>query len=468
MKKLIIILVILSNIMFPISAYASEESFNHSKEFPLVFLFIVILLFFGRIGASLVERFHQSSVLGELLMGILLAALALFPCLHGINNLSHNPLLVGIAEIGVLLLLFKTGIETNLHEMKRVGIRSLIVAIVGVILPFIGGYFFARMLMPDIDRNICLFLGATLTATSVGISTRIFKDFNILKTIEAKIVLGAAVIDDVLGLLILAIVSGIVSAGHVEIITVVALGTKAFIFLAGSLFLGNLFATRLGAWTARINPGVDMKMALALVFCGVFSYTASSLAGLAPIIGAFAAGLILDPIHFKQFDPPYLATRLRIWTNQLRVDGQTSVNTINEMDARAYRKEQMHVETLIESISNFFVPIFFVYTGLQVNLSAFSDIRTIGIALVITAIAVAGKLACGYAAGKSVDRKLIGFGMVPRGEVGLIFLNVGKKMGVVNSQIFAIGVIMVILTTLGTPIILNMIISKRNASEALT
>lgn len=468
MKKLIIISVILSNIILPLSAYASEERANHSIEFPLVFLFIVILLFIGRIGASLVQRFHQPSVLGELLMGVILAAAALIPGLQGIQDLFHNPLLVGIAEIGVLLLLFRTGIETNLYDMKRVGIKSFIVAIVGVILPFFGGYFFARMIMPDIGINTCLFLGATLTATSVGISTRVFKDLNILKTIEAQIVLGAAVIDDVLGLLILAIVSGIVSAGHVDVMTVVILCAKALIFLVGSLFIGNLLLPHLGAWVARIHPGDGMKMALALVFCGVFSYTASTFAGLAPIIGAFAAGLILDPIHFKQFDPPYLAKRLRTWTCQLRVNNQDSINTISEMEAKACSKEQMHVETLIENISNFFVPIFFVYTGLQVNLSVFSDIKTVSIALVITSIAIIGKLACGYTVGKKVDCKLIGFGMVPRGEVGLIFLNVGKKMGVVNCQIFAIGVIMVILTTLITPPILNWIIYKRNAVKVLT
>jgi Kef-type K+ transport system membrane component KefB len=460
MKKIITILVMLGSLIFPLSAYASEESVDHLSQFPLVFLFIVTLLLLARIG-SLIERCYQPSVLGELLMGVLLATVALCPCFHGIVDIARHPLVVGVAEIGVLLLLFRTGLESNLHEMKHIGLKSFTVAIVGVILPFIGGYIASKMLLPDLENNTCLFVGATLTATSVGISSRVFKDLNILKTIEAQIVLGAAVIDDVLGLLILAIVGGIVSSGHVEVVPVIILCVKAIGFLLGTIVLGRLFAPYLGALAARIHSGVGMKMALALVFCGGFAYLASALAGLAPIIGAFAAGLILDPVHFKKFKSPHLVKKLHSWSDQLRQSGG-SIDLIREMEKEAICKDRMHVEHLIEGISSFFVPIFFVYTGFQVDLSVFSDTKTIGIAFIITAVAVLGKLACGYVAGKSVDRKLIGFGMIPRGEVGLIFLNVGKRLGVVNSQIFAIGVIMVILTTLLTPPILNAVIRKRN------
>jgi Kef-type K+ transport system membrane component KefB len=469
MKKIIIILVVLGSIITPQLAYASGKSVSHSNEFSLVFLFVVILLLAGRIGA-LAERFRQPSVLGELIMGMILGVLALLPGLHGILDLACEPIVVGIAEIGVLLLLFRTGLETNLHDMKSVGVRALAVAVVGVVLPFVGGFLAIKILMPGMSNNTSLFFGATLTATSVGITTRVFKDLNILKTIEAQIVLGAAVIDDVLGLLILGIITGIVSSGHVELVTVVVLCVKAFVFFVGAIFFGRLLAPRFGVWLSRIHPGSGMKMALALVFCGVFSYAASALAGLAPIVGAFTAGLILDPVHFKSFNAPLNADRLRAWANQLRcVSSEDSTDIINEMEDVVQDKEQMHLDSLIEGMSNFFIPIFFVYTGLQVNFSVFCDIKIVCIALVITAIAFIGKIACGYAAGKTVDCKLIGFGMVPRGEVGLIFLNVGKKLGVVSSQTFAIGVIMVVLTTLFTPPILNMLVRKRNAlNKALT
>lgn len=452
-------------LLAPVAANASENAESgHGSDFPLIFLFIVILLLAGRIGA-LAERFKQPAVLGELLMGVALAALALLPGLHGIIGLSQDPLVVGIAEIGVLLLLFRTGLESNIHEMKRVGIKALLVAIVGVALPFVGGYISARLLMPGMDNNVYLFLGATLTATSVGITARVFKDLGVLKSIEAQIVLGAAVIDDILGLLILAIVGGIVSAGHVEAGTVVILCAKALAFLVGAIILGQLLAPRLGRLAARIHDGVGMKMALALLFCGGFSYAASALAGLAPIVGAFAAGLILDPVHFNKFAAPHLTERIRGWISRIKKRDDESAALIADMEDAAHHEDHMHIENLIESISNFFVPIFFVYTGLQVNLSVFTDLKTVGIALVITLVAFAGKLACGYMAGKGIDHKLVGFGMVPRGEVGLIFLNVGKGLGVVNDQIFAVGVIMVIMTTLLTPPILNSMIRKKNAAK---
>jgi Kef-type K+ transport system membrane component KefB len=358
-------------------------------------------------------------------------------------------------------------VESYIGEMKRVGLKALIVAVVGVALPFVGGYFAAGMLMPGMDGNVYLFLGATLTATSVGITARVFKDLNVLKTIEAQIVLGAAVIDDVLGLLILAIVGGIVSAGHVAAATVAILCLKALAFLAGSIVIGQLLAPRLGRLTARIHSGVGMKMALALMFCGAFAYAASALAGLAPIVGAFAAGLILDPVHFKDFSAPHLADRIRAWSSRLKQSGGGAPADISaEMEDAARHEEHMHVENLIEGVSSFFVPIFFVHTGLQVNLHVFTDLKTVGIALVITAVAFLGKLICGYSAGKGIDHKLVGFGMVPRGEVGLIFLNVGKGLGVVTDQIFAVGVIMVIMTTLLTPPILNSMIRKRTAQAA--
>ncbi|MFA5250849.1 MAG: cation:proton antiporter, partial [Parachlamydiales bacterium] len=221
------------------------------------------------------------AVLGELVMGILLAALAFLPLFSGLLNLSHDPLISGIAEIGVLLLLFQTGLKSNLREMQHVGLRALIVASVGVILPFAGGYLAAKILIPGISGSTCLFLGATLTATSVGITSRVFQDLNILNTKEAKIVLGASVIDDVLGLLILAIVGGIVAEGHVEFLDILILCSKALAFFALAIFLARPLAPYLGSWAARVHHGIGMKTTLALVFCGAFAYAAWAIAGLA-------------------------------------------------------------------------------------------------------------------------------------------------------------------------------------------
>ena len=439
---------------------AGNAAGGHGGTLPLVFLFLVIMLLFARIGA-MVERIGQPAVLGELLMGVLLGVLAFLPGLHFIEPLKGNAFIKDMAEIGVILLLFRTGLESNVREMAKVGVRALVVALVGVALPFVGGYFVSQWLMPGHAFSTYLFIGATLTATSVGITARVFKDLDILKSKEAKIVLGAAVIDDVLGLIILAVVAGIVSSGTISFATVSILSLKALAFLIGSIVVGQLLSPRLGVWFSRIHSGVGMKMALALLFCATFAYGASALAGLAPIVGAFAAGLVLDPVHFKPFMAPHIAQKIRGWAR--RVNGDSTL--AGEMDEAAQREDHSHIESLIDGVSHFFVPIFFVYTGMQVNLSAFTDPTIVGVALAITAVAVLGKVLCGSVAGPGTDKKLVGFGMVPRGEVGLIFANVGKQLGAVNDSVFAMIVIMVILTTLLVPPILSLMIKRRKAAS---
>jgi Kef-type K+ transport system membrane component KefB len=280
-------------------------------------------------------------------------------------------------------------------------------------------------------------------------------------------VLGAAVIDDILGLLILAVVAGIVSAGTVQAGLVAIMAAKALIFLTATVVVGRLVAPTLGKWFSHIHSGIGMKMALALLVCAVFSYVASAWAGLAPIIGAFAAGLVLDPVHFERFIKPKIATRIHDWVEHINKHTESdSLQIVNEMKEVAIQEEDEHVENLIEGVGNFFIPIFFVYTGLHVNLAAFADWQTIVIALAITVVAVAGKAISGLAAGKGVSHALVGFGMVPRGEVGLIFINVGRQLGVINDQVFAIVVAVVILTTLLTPPILGAIVRKEHLAAS--
>jgi len=445
----------------PAIAYASGGAEGgHGGALPLTFLFVGVMLLFARIGA-LVERWGQPAVLGELVMGLILGALAFVPALHGIESFKGNEVIIALSEIGVLLLLFSTGLESNIREMSKVGVPAFLVAIVGVVLPFAGGYFASKLLMPDISFEAALFIGATLTATSVGSTARVFQDLRFSGK-EKDIVLGAAVIDDILGLLILAIVAGIVSGGSIEASTIAILSAKAFAFLVFSIAAGQILAPKVGQMFSKIHTGQGMKMAIALFFMFAYSYGAAELAGLAPIVGAFAAGLVLDPVHFKHFSAPRTVSKVRGWIDSLKdTAGEEVKNVRDAMEKYAHHETHAHVENYVEYVSSFFVPLFFIYTGMQVNLAAFGNLKVVGIALVITTVAIIGKLVAGAVAGKGVDKKLIGFGMVPRGEVGLIFANVGKQLGVVNDEIFAVAVIMVILTTLVTPPILGNMIKKK-------
>ena len=417
-------------------------------------LWLSVILIAAKL-ASLIEKFGQSAVLGELLIGIFLGNLALI----GINifdPIKKDVFLPFLAELGVIILLFQVGLESNISEMRKVGWRAFLVAIVGVVAPFVlGTWIVGPWLLPNLESNTYLFLGAALTATSVGITARVFKDLGKLKIPEAKIVLGAAVIDDVIGLIILAVVSAMVASGSVSAGSVAIIFGKSLAFLVGAIVIGQLIAPYIGRYMSKIHTGIGMKITLAICFALVFAALAG-LIGLAPIVGAFAAGLVLDPVHFDYFSKPAAATDLVKYAEA--AEGEHKEKLL----AKAKHHSDKHIEELIEPIAAFFVPVFFVMTGMSVNLGTLSDPKIILAGLGLTVAAFIGKIVSGLAAG-NVQKLLVGFGMVPRGEVGLIFATIGKQLGVVPDSVFSVILIMVILTTLLTPPILSHLLKRKQA-----
>jgi Kef-type K+ transport system membrane component KefB len=435
-----------------VGAMASGGENTH--EYAISFLWISIILIFAKL-SSLVEKLGQPAVLGELVIGIVLGNLGLVG-MHLLEPLGHSSIIGFLAELGVVILLFQIGLESNIAEMGKVGGRAFAVAIIGVVLPFISGVLVGQALMPGLDLNTYLFIGASLTATSVGITARVFKDLGKLQIKEAKIVLGAAVIDDILGLVILAVVSAMATAGSVSATQVGLILAKSVIFLVAAVLAGHIFAPSISKVFSKIHSGVGMKLTLALVFALVFAYLANAI-GLAAIVGAFAAGLVLDPVHFKTFKRPKVCDDL-----EHHFHGEEEHKS--KVDHLVHQHSHKHIEDLIEPIGNFLVPIFFVMTGFMVKLETLFDIKVILIALALTIVAIIGKLLAGSVAGK-VKKALVGWGMVPRGEVGLIFATIGKSIGVVNDTVFSVIVIMVILTTLVTPPILNVYLKKMETEQ---
>ncbi len=428
----------------------AAETTSHAG-YTSTFLWIAIILLLAKM-ASLVERLGLPSVLGELLLGVLLGNLILLniPLFEGIK---HDTIIPFLAELGVVILLFQIGLESNIEKMKKVGVRALLVALVGVILPFILGTFLVGpFLLPGLSTNTYLFIGATLTATSVGITARVFQDLKKLQTPEAQIVLGAAVIDDVLGLIILAVVSQIVVTGNVSLLSIAIISGKALAFLIGAIVLGRLSAPLLGKFLSKIHTGIGMKFTLAISF-GLFLAYCAGLLGLAPIVGAFAAGLVLDPVHFRYFKDPHVVHDIRSAVSESHPELNQKFKEL--MEPHAHR----HVEDLIEPLGHFLVPIFFVVTGMAVKLETLADPTILLIALGLTLAAFIGKIAAGLVAGK-VNRWLVGWGMVPRGEVGLIFAAIGKGLGVINDQVFSVIVVLVMLTTLIPPPVLAYLLKK--------
>lgn len=322
-----------------------------------------------------------------------------------------------LSRIAVIVLLFLVGLETSYHEMRKVGGPALRVAIVGIVLPFALGVGVMWWLMPEAPTAKGIFIGAILTATSVGITARVLRDLGHSRRDEARIILGAAVIDDVLGLIVLAVVSGLVTTGAISVMGVAVITAKAAAFLFGSIALGIWLAPRLVRRVARYEFE-NQKLLFGLGFAFALSWLAN-LAGLATIVGAFAAGLILEEFFLEEFK------------------GQS-------------------LRELLSPIESLIVPVFFVLMGIQVKLETFADAKVVWMALALTACAIIGKVLAGYVCSAKLNRTAIGIGMMPRGEVGLIFAGIGKGLGVVNDAVFSAVVIMVMVTTLLTPPLLKL------------
>jgi Kef-type K+ transport system membrane component KefB len=410
---------------------------------PTVLIGIVVILLIAKLGGELFERIGQPTVLGELVGGIIIGNLVLLG-FAAAEPLKTNEVISALAEIGVIILLFEVGLESDLKEMAEVGWSSLLVAVLGVIVPFFLGWGVSAYFIPGEARLGHIFIGATLCATSVGITARVFRDLGKLGTREARIILGAAVIDDVLGLLILAVVAGAIRASAtgvaLSVMDVGLIAAKALIFLAGSIALGHFVVPHLLRGAGRLESR-GVLLTLAICFCLLLSWVAAKV-GLAPIVGAFAAGLVLDEVHYKP--------------------------------ARARKERELH--ELLQPVSTVLVPIFFVLMGLKVDLRFFGQLGLLGFALALTVAAILGKQICSVGVlERGTNRIAIGLGMIPRGEVGLIFAGIGATLmlptpsgisePVIAPATFGAVVIMVIVTTLVTPPLLKWSLSRRTPGQ---
>ncbi len=420
------------------------------------FLWLAVILFLARL-SSLVEKAGIPGVLGELLMGVALGNLSLLG-IGFFDRVAEDATLLVFAELGVVILLFQIGLETTVAELSKVGARAFAVAVVGVAVPFaLGAFVVGPLLLPGMDLAAHLFVGATLCATSVGITGRVFRDAKRLDSPEARIVLGAAVIDDVLGLVILAVVTGFVQSGSVSARDVAVIVLEAFAFLVGAVVVGRALAPHLARVLAGVSDTMATKLTLLLSVGLGLAWLAHAI-GLAPIIGAFAAGVLLEPIFLKDFEAPQIVRELKPLVDRLPAPEA-------ERAGRALdRYRDHHHEHILEPLGHFLVPVFFVYTGMQVKLAALADPGVLAVALGVTVAAIAGKIVAGAAAGP-VNRWVVGWGMVPRGEVGLIFAAIGRQLGVVDERLFSVIVTMVILTTLATPPVLAWLLGRGAGRE---
>ena len=414
----------------------AEESGGHGLRIRDVFFALIAILVLAKVLGEMAERRGQPAVLGELVAGVLLGAsvLGVIPASGELYDIVHV-----LAEIGVVLLLFEIGLETDLKEMFRVGATAARVAMIGVFLPFLLGFLYWYLASPAIGVSppgvsfavVAIFVGATLTATSVGITARVLSDLSRMHTPEARIIIGAAVIDDVLGIVILAVVSGMVGGAALGVLSI----TKIFVFAVGFLVLAVVLGTR---FAPAIFDFVDRMrtrgVLLVAAFCFALGIAAlADLAGSAMIIGAFAAGLVLS--------------------------------STNQFDAVVER---------IEPVADIFTPIFFVAVGAPVNVRLFIpgtedfDLAVLAVGLILTVIAIIGKLVAGLGVTRpDTSKLLVGVGMVPRGEVGLIFASIGLTAGILSSSVYSAILIMVILSTFIVPPALKVLFARKPQDSSL-
>jgi Kef-type K+ transport system membrane component KefB/glycine cleavage system regulatory protein len=381
-----------------------------------VLLDILVVLFAAKLAAEVAERVGLPAVVGEIIAGIVIGPSAL-------GLVGGDDVLRTLAELGVILLLFDVGLEMDLAELAAVGRASMSVATIGVVVPFVAGY--GAGLVLGMEGTEALFVGAALTATSVGITARVFGDLRALGTVEARTVLGAAVADDVMGLVILTVVVRVATTGSVSLGGVGTVVAVAIAFLVLTTAAGIRLAPSAFAFVARVSRSSGTLVALALAFALACAELANA-AKLAPIVGAFVAGVCLG---------------------------------------RSPAADRVRRELI--PVGHLFIPVFFLQVGIDADIGQFARADVIGTAAALLVVAVLGKIVSAVGLGRAPgDRLLVGIGMIPRGEVGLIFATIGLREHVFGDDVYGALLLVVLVTTLMTPPILRWLLLRRRARAA--
>lgn len=398
-------------------------------------LFFIFLA--AKVAAEIFERIHQPPVIGELLAGVLIGPFALgfiglpdailIDAFHGDPQFAQEAVTLVfhlLGELGVVVLLFFVGLETRISDIFGVGIQAAVVAVLGVILPFVLGYGFVGIILRHSQAE-AIFIGAAMVATSVGITARVLRDLGVIASTESRVILGAAVIDDILAMVVLAVASGIATTGSISPAAIILILGQAMFFTIFVTLIGTGVVQRYGLHLEALKmEGAPLAVSL-LAMLGLAAL--AGVFGLAAIIGAFLAGMVF-----------------------------------------AEAREQFELEHQALPIYQFLVPFFFVITGSQVDWRLFLNGDVMGTALAVTALAIVGKVVgCGLPSLRLGARSaaIVGAGMVPRGEVGLIVASLGLSLGAIGDQIFSMVVIMSILTTIVAPPALRVLYAGHPALE---
>ncbi len=385
----------------------------------LLALFTIFIA--AQIGAEIAQRLKLPGVVGEIVAGCAIGPAALG--LISVDQIAAGTPLDVLAELGVVLLLFSVGLETRLDDLRKVGKSAFLVGVLGVIVPFGLGSLWAHG--SGFEWVQSMFIAAAFVATSAGITARVLQELGVLDRVESRVILGAAVIDDILAMLLLGIVTALQGGGGVDFTGLALVLGQAIGFVAVIGWVGTRVMRKRSTWIDRpINPLSPLMITLAL--CLGLAWLSTGF-GLAAIIGAFLAGMIASETH---------------------------------------RRDEL--EHQMQPLLAFLTPFFFVVTGAKVNLAELASASALGMLALVTVIAIVSKLAGGFLGSLSLGRRgalIVGFGMVPRGEVGVVIASLGLAAGVFDERIYAVIVAMSLLTAMVTPPILALLLQERPASS---
>jgi Kef-type K+ transport system membrane component KefB len=451
-------------------------SSSHDPIAPIL-LWVTLILFFALVGRYLAQSLHQPAVLGELLMGVILGNACYYFGVHlavilreapeifnimreilagmplrqavylnipdpfyaerliavlsgpyGLDMVKVANILEVLSRYGVIFLLFMVGLESSLTELKQTGRESIQVALLGVITPILLGFMVAHLLMPTSSYKVVLFVAATLAATSVGITARVLSEMKKLRTREARTILGAAMIDDILGLILLSVVSSLVTNDVVNMADILRIFVSAMLFFVAVLAIGPALLRLIVLFFNFFLEAWEVKLFAVFMFVMFLAWLAT-LVDLAAIIGAFCAGLVLhDGIFVSKENAP---------------------------------EEERSIKSLVGPLESILAPLFFILIGVQVKLEAFTQVPVLIMASGLIVAAIIGKLVSGLGGNAGDDRLAIGIGMLPRGEVGLVFASIGRTLGIISDELFSAIILMVMVTTFLAPPLLKSRFKKK-------
>lgn len=434
---------------------AATVQLAQTKYDPIIYLWLVIFIFLSR-GLSIVKKIGLPLVVGEILAGVILSELHMF----GINlfhDAANNVMVQFLAEIGSIFLMFEIGIASKFSDLKKNMKLGFKLAIFGSMLTFSGGFFIAKYLIPGSSLKLNLLVGIICAATATGISAKTFKDMGILRTREVKIVLVASILDELVSIFCFAIISAMLLETSRSLTNISLSILQVCCFFIFTVIFGQLITPLLTHWSTKIHAGLNMKVGVLLIICFLFSWIAYEL-GLAFVVGAFVAGLILDQVYFKSFSKSTFFLQLRHISSKI---GDRDLR--NQLNNVILTQEDRNLEEMLKPLSHFFVPVFFIYIGLQLNMENLFQTETLIATFTILAVSFIGRIISGYLVkgnGIKLNRLILGLGMTPIGEAGLIFAVFGKELGIVNNTVMSAVVSTLVIASIVTPIFIKLSIKR--------